>query len=178
MPTLFFVGGLSVIPATLDQIQQLAQRVVESEGIELLEIEYKTGKSRRLLRIYIDKPGGVTLSDCENISQQLGTLLDVQNLLNVAYVLEVSSPGVDRPLKTDRDYQRALGRWVKVNILNSEGQVVPVAGKLAETNDERIVLEMPEGLRNIPRDSIQKAHQEIPLPVHPKKNRKKRKRVL
>jgi ribosome maturation factor RimP len=175
MPTLFFCWRLSVIPPTLDQIQQLAQRVVETEGMELVEIEFKTGKSRKLLRIFIDKPGGVTVSDCENVSQQLGTLLDVHDLLKDAYILEVSSPGVDRPLKTDRDYHRALGRWVKI-FMNEAGQPEnSVAGKLVQVDPQQIVVDDKGELLVISRDQISRAHQEIPLPVHPKKNKKKRK---
>jgi ribosome maturation factor RimP len=175
MPTYFFSWRLLVIPTTLDQIQQLAQRVVEAEGLELVEIEFKTGKSRKLLRIFIDKVGGVTVSDCENISQQLGTLLDVHDLLKDAYILEVSSPGVDRPLKTDRDYQRALGRWVKVYLNGTDQQGTPVMGKLVQADPQEIVVETKGEALVIPRDQIRRAHQEIPLPVHPKKNKKKRK---
>lgn len=164
-----------MIPTTLDQIQQLAQRVVEAEGMELVEIEFKTGKSRKLLRVFIDKAGGVTVSDCENVSQQLGTLLDVHDLLKDAYILEVSSPGVDRPLKSDRDYQRALGRWVRIYVNGSDQQATPVAGKLVHADQEQIVIDNKGESVVIARDQIQRAHQEIPLPVHPKKNKKKRK---
>lgn len=164
-----------MIPTTLDQIQQLAQRVVETEGIELVEIEFKTGKSRKLLRVFIDKAGGATVSDCEKVSQQLGTLLDVHDLLKDAYILEVSSPGVDRPLKTDRDFQRALGRWVRIYVNGADQQGTPVTGKLVQADQQQIVIDNKGESLVIARDQIERAQQEIPLPVHPKKNKKKRK---
>ena len=164
-----------MIPTTLDQIQQLAQRVVEAEGLDLVEVEFKTGKSRKLLRVFIDKPGGVTVSDCENISQQLGTLLDVENLLQDAYILEVSSPGVDRPLKSDRDFQRALGHWVKVYVNGPDHQGTPISGKLSQVDGKEIVIDQKGELLVIGREQIQRAQQEIPLPVHPQRKKKKRK---
>lgn len=164
-----------MIPTTLDQIQQLAQRVVEAEGIELVEIEFKTGKSRKLLRVFIDKAGGATVSDCEKVSQQLGTLLDVHDLLKDAYILEVSSPGVDRPLKTDRDFQRALGRWVRIYVNGADQQGTSVTGKLVQADQQQIVIDNKGESLVIARNQIERAQQEIPFPVHPKKNKKKRK---
>ena len=160
--------------ASLNEIQQIAERIVESEGMELVDIEYKPGRNRSLLRIYIDKEGGVTLNDCENVSRQLSTVLDVKDLLKSAYVLEVSSPGLDRPLQTDRDYRRAIGRILKLSLMDEQGKTESVTGKLLEATDEQIVLEEDGKGRNIPRRMVKRAVQDVIL-GQPKKNRKKRK---
>ena len=160
--------------ASLNEIQEIAERIVESEGIELVDIEYKPGKTRSLLRIYIDKEGGVTLNDCENVSRQLSTVLDVKDLLKSAYVLEVSSPGLDRPLQTDRDYRRAIGRVLKLSLMDEQGQAESVTGKLLEATEKEVILEEGGRARNIPRSMVKRAVQDLIL-GQPKKNRNKRK---
>src|SRR5205085_4155483 len=101
-PLSFFLGGVFLQPS-LTEIEELTREIVESEGLELVDIEYKSGQARDLLRIFIDKNGGVTLHECEVVSHQVGALLDVKDFIRNTYVLEVSSPGIDRPFKTDRD---------------------------------------------------------------------------
>jgi ribosome maturation factor RimP len=165
---------LEVFLASLNEIQEIAERIIESEGMELVDIEYKPGRTRSLLRIYIDKEGGVTLNDCENVSRQLSTVLDVKDLVKSAYVLEVSSPGLDRPLQTDRDYRRAIGRILRLNLMDEEGKVESVTGKLLETTEEEVILEEGGRARNIPRRMVKRAVQDVIL-GQPKKNRKKRK---
>jgi ribosome maturation factor RimP len=172
MPTLFFVGGIFL--ASLDEIQEIAERIVESEGMELVDIEFKPGRARSLLRIYIDKEGGVTLNDCENVSRQLSAVLDVKDLLKSAYVLEVSSPGLDRPLRTDRDYRRAIGRLLKLHLMDEQGKMENVTGKLLDATEEEVIIEEAGTTRNIPRQVVKRAVQEVIL-GQPKKNRKKRK---
>ena len=175
MPTLFFVGGFFLTSSDpINEIQEIAQKIVESEGLELIDLEYKPGRSRSLLRLYIDKESGVTLSDCESVSRQLSAILDVKDLLKTAYVLEVSSPGLDRPLRTDRDYRRALGRMLKVNLVaNAEGKSEQLTGKLLEATDDVVLIEDGGRTKSIPRSSIQRAVQEIVL-GQPKKKLKKR----
>jgi ribosome maturation factor RimP len=165
---------LEVFLASLNEIQEIAERIVESEGMELVDIEYKPGRNRSLLRIYIDKEGGVTLNDCENVSRQLSTVLDVKDLLKSAYVLEVSSPGLDRPLQTDRDYRRAIGRILKLSLMDEQGKTESLTGKLLEATDEEIIVEQDGKGRNIPRSMVKRAVQDVIL-GQPKMNRKKRK---
>jgi ribosome maturation factor RimP len=165
---------LEVFLASLNEIQEIAEKIIESEGMELVDIEYKPGRTRSLLRIYIDKEGGVTLNDCENVSRQLSTVLDVKDLVKSAYVLEVSSPGLDRPLQTDRDYRRAIGRILRLNLMDEQGKTESVTGKLLETTEEEVILEEGGRARNIPRRMVKRAVQDVIL-GQPKKNRKKRK---
>jgi len=96
------------------QAEILAQRLCEAEGMELVHVEFQREVGGRILRLYIDQPGGVTLSDCVNINRQMGDLLDV-TIENVGpYNLEVSSPGTDRPLSKESDYDRFKGNIAKI----------------------------------------------------------------
>ena len=101
-----------------DKVREIAERVAASEGIEIVEVELLGGGRNRVLRIYIDKPQGVTHGDCEFISQNVGTILDVEDVIpgDQGYTLEVSSPGVERKLTKPRDFERFTGQKVKVTL--------------------------------------------------------------
>ncbi len=103
-------------PAIASRIEEIAQRVALSEGIEVVEVEVKGGGRNQFVRISIDKPAGVTHADCELISQQVGTILDVEDVVPGHYTLEVSSPGVERKLLKPRDYERFLGKKARVTL--------------------------------------------------------------
>jgi len=101
--------------AILSKIEAIAERVAQSEGIEIVEVELKGGGKNRFLRISIDRPEGVTHADCELISHQVGTILDVEDVVPGAYTLEVSSPGVERKLVKYKDFERFTGKKIKVS---------------------------------------------------------------
>src|SRR5271168_1623950 len=97
------------------RVQEIAERVAASEGLEIVEVQLLGGGGARVLRIFIDKPDGVTHADCEMISHNVGTILDVEDVIPGAhYTLEVSSPGVERKLSKPRDFERFVGKKVKV----------------------------------------------------------------
>ena len=96
------------------QVEELASPIVADFGLELVDVEYRQQGHQWLLCLYIDKDGGVTLDDCANFSRELSTLLDVEDVVPTAYRLEVSSPGLDRPLKKEGDFVRFAGETVKV----------------------------------------------------------------
>jgi ribosome maturation factor RimP len=99
------------------KIEEIAKRVAESEGLEIVEVEVKGGGAHRFVRISIDKPEGVSHADCEVVSQQVGTILDVEDVVpGGRYTLEVSSPGVERKLLKPQDYQRFQGKKAKVTL--------------------------------------------------------------
>jgi len=101
----------------LERIRSLAERVVVSEGLELAAMEWAGAPGQGVLRLIIDRPqGAVSHRDCETVSQQVGTLLDVEDLVPGRYVLEVASPGLDRKLYSPADYERFRGRRVKVRL--------------------------------------------------------------
>jgi len=103
--------------AVASKIEEIAGRVAGSEGLEVVEVEVKGGGNNRFVRISIDKPEGVTHADCELVSQQVGTILDVEEVVpGGRYTLEVSSPGVERKLLKPADYQRFQGKKVKITL--------------------------------------------------------------
>jgi len=131
--------------AIISKIEAVAERVGQSEGIEIVEVELKGGGKSRLLRIFIDKPEGVTHSDCESISHQVGTILDVENLLPGSYTLEVSSPGVERKLLKYKDFERFQGKKIKAILREPVENSRRWEGTLASCADGLITLEIAEG---------------------------------
>lgn len=97
-----------------DKIRALATPVVEGLGMELVDVVYTTEHGARVLRVFIDKPGGVTVDDCSDVSHELSTILDVEDPIPQRYMLEVSSPGLDRPLIKEKDFIRYIGRKVRI----------------------------------------------------------------
>ena len=142
------------------KIEEIAQRVVESEGMELVEVEVKGGGSQRMVRISIDKPEGVTHADCELVSQQVGTILDVEDVVpGGRYTLEVSSPGVERKLLKPRDYQRFQGKKVKIALRDPIEGRRHWEGTLAHFEDSQVTLEAAPGkIIQFPLDQVQKAN--------------------
>src|SRR5579863_3059453 len=99
----------------LERIREAAERVARSLGIDVVDVEWKVGK-QRFLRVYIDKPEGVSHRDCQAVSEQLGVLLDVEDLVpGPRYILEVSSPGLDRKLTKAPDFERFAGRLARIS---------------------------------------------------------------
>ncbi len=101
--------------AIVDRVTEVARRVAQSEGLEIVEVQLLGGGGKRMLRITIDKPGGISHADCELISHHVGTILDVEDVVpGGRYTLEVSSPGVERKLRGPADFERFLGRKARV----------------------------------------------------------------
>lgn len=106
-----------------EKVKALVTPILEGQKLELVEVEFKREGHIQYLRIFIDKPGGVSIDDCQHVSRECEILLDVEDLIRTQYVLEVSSPGLDRPLKTIQDYQRFQGRLVKIKTFQTiQGQ--------------------------------------------------------
>jgi ribosome maturation factor RimP len=96
------------------QVSDLIEPILEELGIELVDVEYLSDRGRWTLRIYIDREGGVTIDDCAKVSNELGDLIDIKNIIEHEYVMEVSSPGLNRPLKKEADFIRVIGKKIKV----------------------------------------------------------------
>ncbi len=127
---------------------EIARRVGDSEGIEIVDVELVGGGRSRVLRIYIDKPTGVTHGDCETISQQVGTILDVEDVVpGGSYTLEVSSPGVERKLSRPEDFLRFVGRKAKVVLREPWENSRYWEGVLAGFSDGVVTLEPSPGKR-------------------------------
>lgn len=144
--------------AVVSKIEEIAGRVAGSEGIEIVEVELKGGGRNQLVRISIDKPEGITHADCEFISQQVGTILDVEDVIPGHYTLEVSSPGVERKLLKPKDYQRFQGRKVKVALREPiEGQR-HWEGTLAGFEDNTVRLDAKGKTIAFPFEQVEKAN--------------------
>jgi ribosome maturation factor RimP len=99
-------------------VADLVEPVFEGMGFELVDVEYLSSQGRWVLRVYIDREGGVTIDDCARVSREIGDLIDVKDIIQHEYVLEVSSPGLDRPLKKEKDLLDAVGKKIKVRMVN------------------------------------------------------------
>lgn len=132
--------------AVIDKVREIAERVGASEGIEIVEIELLGGGKHRVLRIFIDKPAGVTHGDCEWISQNVGTILDVEDVIpGERYTLEVSSPGVERKLIKPHDYERFAGQKIKVVLREPVENQRRWEGTLAGFDGNQVTLEAAGG---------------------------------
>ena len=134
----------------IESLRAMAERVANSEGLYLVDVELKGGRSNPLLRIYIDKVGGVSHADCQLVSEQLSAILDVEDPFPGSFTLEVSSPGLDRELRKPSDYKHFAGRRARL-ILRPPGQdratvTAPtiVEGRLAGFESGRVRLDMGE----------------------------------
>ncbi len=141
------------------KIEELAQQVAQSLSLELVEVEVKGEGNAVLVRVSIDKPGGVTHGDCEQVSRELGAMLDADDLLPGHYTLEVSSPGVERKLNKTQDYQRFQGQKAKVTLREPVEGKRTFEGTLAGYADGQILLETEPGKTlQLPFDQVRKAN--------------------
>jgi ribosome maturation factor RimP len=145
-----------------DKMLELLEPIFEAEGMELVELECLRGKPRWVVRIYIDKDGGVTIDDCAQISSQVGDLLTVYDIPPGPYTLEVSSPGLDRPLARDRDFVKYRGCEVKIRLgeeLEGRRNFRGTLKDYIEDGGEKLLVLDVEGKQyRIPRDSVLKAN--------------------
>ena len=127
----------------VDRVREIAERVAASTGLEIVEVELRGGGKARMLRIFIDKPGGVTHEDCANLSREVGTILDVEDVIpGASYLLEVSSPGLDRKLIRPADYERFTGSRVKLTTRQPVNGSHHFEGRLESFQQGRLTLEM------------------------------------
>ena len=127
------------------RITELAEQIAASMGMEVILVEIKGDGNRSIVRTFIDQPSGVTLDDCERFSKRLSVTLDVEDWIPFTYILEVSSPGVNRPLVKETDFQRYCGKNAKVRTrLPLEGQS-NFKGKIVSVTEGRITLEIASG---------------------------------
>jgi ribosome maturation factor RimP len=138
----------------LDHVRQIAERVTASQGLELVELELRGGGKARMLRLFIDKPGGVTHEDCALVSRELGTILDVEDAVpGGSYTLEVSSPGLDRKLVKPADYERFAGSRVRVTTREPVDGSRHFEGRLQGLRDGRVALEV--GSKKVPAHTVE-----------------------
>lgn len=133
---------------TRGQVLELVRPSLAHLGVELCDLEWhqsrSSSRSPGVLRLIIDKPGGVTLDDCERVSTSVGAVLDAYDPIVARYSLEVSSPGAERPLRDDQDWRDSVGRRVNVRSRSGEAEMV-IEGRLVSVSDEAVEIEAREG---------------------------------
>jgi ribosome maturation factor RimP len=150
-----------------DSAEQQIQRIVESEGLELVHIDYRRQGAGFLLRIDIDKEGGVTVEDCSLVSQQVSTWLDVEDPIPGEYELQVSSPGLDRKFYKPSDYEKFTGRLIRVKTSSAIRGLHVIVGRLKSFDGETVVVTDPVMKKDadyeIPMDAIKETRLEVEI---------------
>jgi ribosome maturation factor RimP len=149
---------------SIERVRTLALRVLEFAGMELVHLEMKREPGGFIVRLYIDKEGGVTLDDCATVSRRLSVELDIEDPVPERYTLEVSSPGLDRPLVGDRDFERFAGRHIRLSTAEPIDGRRNFKGRLLGLRDGCVRLLLDEGVEvSIPRTRVAKARLEIEI---------------
>ena len=142
----------------LARTEGLVENVVEAEELELVHVEFLGNGRRPTLRIYIDKPGGVNLTDCQKVSEHVSLVLDVEDFIPCHYVLEVSSPGLERPLFKEQDFQRFKGREARVMTVDEIESRRKFTGVIQDCRGGVLHLACNDGIYCISFEKIRKAH--------------------
>ena len=151
------------------RVAGIVEGIVAPLGMELVDVEYKREGRQMVLRLFLDREGGITLDDCAEVSRELSEILDVEDFIGDRYTLEVSSPGLNRPLRKESDYDRFRGRLVKIRtfeLLADEAgnRRKTFLGDLEGLHDGVVVIRLREGqMARIPLEKIAKAHLEFEL---------------
>ena len=132
----------------------LVTPILEKNGFELVDVEYVKEAGTWYLRAYIDKPGGITIDDCELVSRALSDRLDEEDFIDEAYVLEVSSPGLTRPLKKPKDYERNIGKPIDIRMFRAVDGVKELTGTLDSYTDSTVTVTDETGTKVIERKNI------------------------
>ena len=143
------------------QVEIIALPVLEELGLDLVEIQYRREQSGWVLRLVIDKQEGVSLDDCAAVSREIGQLLDIEDFIDQAYNLEVSSPGLDRPLKSMADFQRFTGRLARIKTSEPIGGEHVFIGRILKTEGESIFVEVGSREVKILYSQVAKARLEV-----------------
>ena len=145
----------------VERVRAIADSFLMNEGMELVELEYRREARGWVLRLTIDKEGGITLDDCSRVSQEVGRELDVEDFISAPYTLEVSSPGLTRPLRSEKDFIKHRNRLIKLRTVDPINSRQQFKGKLLGVSNNQIELEMEGGIVQIPLAKIAKANLEI-----------------
>lgn len=129
--------------------EEILLPIIEEHGFELVDVEYVKEGSSWYLRAYIDKPGGITIDDCEAVSRKLSDQLDEKDYIEDAYILEVSSPGLGRPLKKEKDYKRSLGAEVEIRTYRMIEKQKEFIGILMGYDENTVTIETGDGTEKI-----------------------------
>jgi ribosome maturation factor RimP len=139
------------------RVEEIADSLLRDEGLELVDLEYRREGRRWVLRLFIDKEGGVTVEDCATVSRELGDILDAKDAVPEAYVLEVSSPGLNRRVRKRKDFSRFAGRKVEVRLTAPQEGRRKIVGRILGVEGEAVVVAAPEATYSIALEDIARA---------------------
>ncbi len=159
----FSLKGMLSDTVIIEKIKGILAPIVADERLELVDVEFKPAGKRWLLRVYIDKEGGVTVDDCTYISQELSRHLDVEDIIEHPYTLEVSSPGLTRPLRKSEDFLRNKGKMCRIITREVVAGKNEFMGEIGETTIDKVEIKEKMGIFTIPIYAIKKAHLEFEL---------------
>jgi len=146
----------------IEKIKETIQPIIDGENAELVEIIYRKEAGRQVLRLLVDKEGGIQLSDCVRLNEKISNAMEESNIISERYVVEIDSPGIDRPFKIKRDYGRAKGRMVRVTLVEAILEKREYIGRLLEVGEDSIKVDTEKkGILEIPFEKITRARQEI-----------------
>lgn len=153
---------MSTVDLVVERVRTVALPVIEGLGMILVDVEFRREARGWVLRLYLDRPEGITVADCQEVSQQLSDHLDVEDLIDHPYSLEVSSPGLDRVLKTPQDFTRFVGRLARLETAAPIGGQRRFRGRLEGCREGMVILRQAEGpTLLLPLDTIAKARLEV-----------------
>ena len=155
----------------VDRVRAIILPIALNEGMEVVDIEYRRESGGWVLRVILDKEGGVTLDDCTRVSQEAGRSLDVEDIIPTSYALEVSSPGLNRPLKTEKDFMKYLHRLVKVKTVDPIENRRQFKGTLLGVSESGVEIQMEGRIFQIPLSNVAKANLEVDQDVFHKEHR-------
>lgn len=142
----------------INQVGDLVEPILGEMGFELVDVEYLSRHGRWVLRLYVDKEGGITIDDCARLSGEIGDLIDVKDVIKHEYVLEISSPGLNRPLKKERDFIWATGKRIKVRMVEPVDGRRNFSGYLRNFEDGTLYVEAEGYLVALPWIQVDKAN--------------------
>lgn len=142
----------------INEVSRLAEPLLDEFGFEMVDVEFQFERGRWILRIFIDKHGGVTVDDCARVSRELGDLIDAENIIDYPHVLEISSPGLNRPLRKEGDFVRSIGKTVRLKMSRPINRRRNFTGRLADVKEGMIsILVDDNNLVELPLKEIDKA---------------------
>ena len=142
----------------VEKVEAEVERTLQDFGYELVQMKFGGPPGNQTLSVYIDKPGGVASNDCQYMAERLSVLLDVLDPISGSYHLLVSSPGINRPLTRDADFDRFAGQKAAVTFRDAEGKRATVRGHLKGIADGRVVVQVGEQADSVPLDDVEQAH--------------------
>lgn len=157
----FLYGLRDIVMSDMENITQLVEKSLNSLGYEVIELKLIKAGPRKIVRVFIDKEGGITVADCKMASNNISELLDNENFLENAYTLEVSSPGIDRPLITAKDFIRVIDKDIRIRLKKSKKKNKTVHGKLINCINGNIQLNTGKEEVTIPISNIYSGKIEI-----------------